>query len=446
MEWMRAAVLLLSLSGGLVAGRAARAGEDWGYVSVRDGANLFWWLYPAAGNSSAPLVLWLQGGPGGSSCGYGNFEEIGPLDVDLKPREFTWAGGVNLLFVDSPVGAGFSYTTDSGAFARNLSTAARDTVFLLDALFRSKPLLQEVPFYIFAESYGGKLAAAIGLELVKAAPRRVKCRLAGVALGDSWISPLDSVLSWGPYLHSTSLLDDLGLAEVSAAAAKVQAAVEGGDYLTATRLWAETESIVERCTDGVNFYNILNGRKAAVSEDDGVSDGVSASPGLVHGAPLVALFQRHVRPLQADRLAALMNGPIRAKLKVIPDFVQWGAQSEQVFANMEGDFMKPVTGVVDRLLDAGVNVTVYNGQLDLIVDTLGQEAWVRGLTWRGLPGYLQQRWRPLYTRSRPSTTAAFYKQHQNLAFLWVLRAGHMVPADQGEMALQMLRLVTDTRH
>lgn len=39
---------------------------------------------------------------------------------------------------------------------------------------------------------------------------------------------------------------------------------------------------------------------------------------------------------------------------------------------MEGDFMKPVIHIVDELLEAGVNVIVYNGQLDLIVDTMGR--------------------------------------------------------------------------
>lgn len=34
--------------------------------------------------------------------------------------------------------------------------------------------------------------------------------------------------------------------------------------------------------------------------------------------------------------------------------------------------MKPVVDVVDQLLSTGVNVTVYNGQLDLIVDTMGK--------------------------------------------------------------------------
>lgn len=47
-------------------------------------------------------------------------------------------------------------------------------------------------------------------------------------------------------------------------------------------------------------------------------------------------------------------------------------QANSVFLNMEKDFMKPVISVVDELLEAGVNVTVYNGQLDLIVDTMGR--------------------------------------------------------------------------
>lgn len=38
---------------------------------------------------------------------------------------------------------------------------------------------------------------------------------------------------------------------------------------------------------------------------------------------------------------------------------------------MAGDFMRPVVDIVDQLLSAGVNVTIYNGQLDLIVDTIG---------------------------------------------------------------------------
>lgn len=68
--------------------------QEWGYVQVRPKANMFWWLYYTTANVNSyydkPLVIWLQGGPGGSSTSYGNFEELGPLDVNLNPRNYTW--------------------------------------------------------------------------------------------------------------------------------------------------------------------------------------------------------------------------------------------------------------------------------------------------------------------------------------------------------------------
>ncbi len=51
--------------------------------------------------------FFFQGGPGGSSTGFGNFMEIGPLDVNLKPRDTTWLKLASLLFIDNPVGTGF---------------------------------------------------------------------------------------------------------------------------------------------------------------------------------------------------------------------------------------------------------------------------------------------------------------------------------------------------
>lgn len=44
----------------------------------------------------------------------------------------------------------------------------------------------------------------------------------GVVLGDSWISPVDYVKSWGPYLKALSLLDDDGLQEVKASSNAVE--------------------------------------------------------------------------------------------------------------------------------------------------------------------------------------------------------------------------------
>ncbi|XP_042169354.1 retinoid-inducible serine carboxypeptidase-like, partial [Oncorhynchus tshawytscha] len=207
--------------------------ESWGYVDVREGAHMFWWLYyadsPSTSYSQLPLVMWLQGGPGGSGCGFGNFEEIGPLDRDLEPRKNSWVQYSSVLFVDNPVGTGFSYTDSDEAFATDVATVASDMLVLLKQFFNKEEQFQSVPFYIFSESYGGKMAAAISLELTKAVEKgTLKCNFAGVALGDSWISPLDSVMTWGPYLYTTSLLDDYGLREVSSAAEAVKQAVDQG--------------------------------------------------------------------------------------------------------------------------------------------------------------------------------------------------------------------------
>uniref|UniRef100_A0A3Q0S9I6 Carboxypeptidase n=1 Tax=Amphilophus citrinellus TaxID=61819 RepID=A0A3Q0S9I6_AMPCI len=418
-------VLLLGLS------TPVASKEAWSYVEVRDGAHMFWWLYYADSASAQyenlPLVMWLQGGPGGSGTGFGNFEEIGPLNRDLEPRKTSWVQAASVLFVDNPVGTGFSYTDRPDAYATNVATVASDMLVLLKNFFTEKPEFQSIPFYIFSESYGGKMAAAISLELTKAITKgTVKCNFSGVALGDSWISPVDSVMTWGPYLYTTSLLDDYGLAEVNKAAEAVKQAVEQQEFLKATEMWSVAENVVEQNTNGVNFYNIL-------TQDS------DENHKLTH---LALQILRHIRPLQRQSLSDLMNGPIRKKLGIIPQNVTWGGQADEVFTNMAGDFMKPVVDIVDQLLTAGVNVTVYNGQLDLIVDTLGQELWVKQLKWEGIPSFNKLRWTPLDDPASPHITGAFYKTYKNFAFYWILKAGHMIPSDQGPMALQMLKMIT----
>ncbi|KAL6476406.1 hypothetical protein MHYP_G00149050 [Metynnis hypsauchen] len=430
--WAAALLFAVCIGGGW--SHPVQGKETWGYVDVREGAHMFWWLYYADSSSfkDLPLVMWLQGGPGGSSCGFGNFEEIGPLDTDLEPRKTSWVSSASVLFVDNPVGTGYSYTDSEEALTKDVAMVAADMMVLLQQFFNKQTEFQSIPFYIFSESYGGKMAAAISLALTKAVQKgSIKCHFAGVALGDSWISPLDSVLTWGPYLYSTSLLDDYGLMEVTRAAKAVQEAVEQGQYEEATEQWSITENVVEQNTNGVNFYNILT------QQDDDLMKSSSNDSGY-----LSALKCRHIRPLHRQSLSQLMNGPIRKKLGVIPKNVTWGGQAEEVFEGMSGDFMKPVVDIVDELLAAGVNVTVYNGQLDLIVDTIGQELWVKKLKWDGLKKFSQMKWTALEDPESAGQTGAFYKTYKNFAFYWILKAGHMIPSDQGQMALRMLKMVT----
>lgn len=145
--------------------------QEWGYVNVRDGAHIFWWLYYTTADVSnyteRPLIIWLQGGPGASSTGYGNFAELGPLDLDLNERNHTWVKNANVLFIDSPVGSGFSYAEYVPALTKNNKEIAEDLVETMRGFYDLFPEFKTVPLAITSESYGGKVAAEFAYELDK---------------------------------------------------------------------------------------------------------------------------------------------------------------------------------------------------------------------------------------------------------------------------------------
>lgn len=132
---------------------------------------MFWWLYYTTADvynhTERPLVVWLQGGPGGSSTGHGNICELGPVDVDSKPRNFTWVKDANVLFIDNPVGSGFSYVEKLDLLATTNKEIADDLIELLRKVFKKNPEFAYVPLYIMSQSYGGKMAIEFALELNK---------------------------------------------------------------------------------------------------------------------------------------------------------------------------------------------------------------------------------------------------------------------------------------
>jgi vitellogenic carboxypeptidase-like protein len=122
--------------------------------------HMFYWFFPAQnGNESAPLVVWLQGGPGGSSL-FGLFSEMGPysLTEDLQPvkRNVTWNKDNAMLFIDNPVGAGFSFTDVPDGFCTDSKGCVAENLYsLLSQFYTLHEHLQANPLYITGESYGG---------------------------------------------------------------------------------------------------------------------------------------------------------------------------------------------------------------------------------------------------------------------------------------------------
>ncbi|KAK3930484.1 Retinoid-inducible serine carboxypeptidase [Frankliniella fusca] len=395
-------------------------GQASGYATVRPGAHLFYWLYFARGGTSPapdrPLVVWLEGGPGAAASSYGNFGKLGPLDPSGAPRNSTWVNDVNLLFVDSPVGTGYSYVDSADALARTNHQTSLDLVELMRQLLDRIPTLRTSPLYVFGESYGGKVAAEFARCLYREiASGRLSANLKGVVMGDSWLSGVDHVESWPPYLFHLGLLDSRGRRELAAAAARARAAADAGEWRYATSLWSSAWTLMSNMTEGVNIYNFL-----APVRSDGKKGG---KPDVPRGS------------------AALMNGAVREALGV-PDTVVHLNDNSQVFMAQYDEFMQPATEAVEGLLrETDLTVLVYAGQCDVFTNMAGTMSWLERLSWPLAGAFLEAPRSPLLVDGE---VAGALRRAGRLTALWVHRAGHMVANDYPAAAAAILRLVTET--
>lgn len=90
---------------------------------------------------------------------FGQFLENGPLGIDasgsLFKRESTVQKHVNVIYLDEPVGAGYSNTKNPLGYARNLDGISRDMVIFLKQFLIMFPEYENREFYVAGESYGG---------------------------------------------------------------------------------------------------------------------------------------------------------------------------------------------------------------------------------------------------------------------------------------------------
>jgi len=130
-----------------------------GYLNITEGKHYFYWFVESQKDpENAPVVLWLNGGPGCSSL-FGNLGENGPFRVNsdgktLVLNPHSWNTVANVIYLESPVSVGFSYKDDKQYHNSDKSTA-EDNHLALEAFFEKFPNLKKNPFYITGESYAG---------------------------------------------------------------------------------------------------------------------------------------------------------------------------------------------------------------------------------------------------------------------------------------------------
>lgn len=332
----------------------------------------------------------------------GNFFELGPWrlnphsnsNLTLERNSGSWNRLFGLLFIDNPIGVGFSIAdkpedipTDQVAVAKHLFIAIKKFV-ALDPLFKTRPI------YITGESYAGKYVPSIGYYILNNNPELPlweRVNLAGVAIGNGLTDPITQVGSHATNAYYSGLVNEKQKAELEQHQAEAINLAKAGIWGNATDARNRLVGALQRMTGLATLYDYS--RKVPYETN------------------LVAEF--------------LANGEVKKALKANVT-ISYSECNDNVGIALHADVMKSVKYMVEYLV-TNTRVLLYQGHLDLRDGVVSVEAWVKKMKWEGIDQYLaaeRQVWKV------NGELAGYVQSWSNLSQVIVLGAGHLVPADQ----------------
>ncbi|KAH7703734.1 Protein F32A5.3 [Aphelenchoides avenae] len=221
MRATNAICLMLSV----LAGYAAAAGEDdliknlpnvtfdvkfkqySGYLNAGNGGKwkFFYWLTESQSDPEKdPLLIWFTGGPGCSSVG-GLFEELGPLYMN-RDAQSIYENYASVLFIESPIGVGFSYDTDAplNYTVGDDLTAQQNRDALADFFQNVQPRYASRKWIITGESYAGVYIPTVTDLVLKRIVAKTfpNPNLQGIAIGNGYMNDkklTNSLVLWASY-------------------------------------------------------------------------------------------------------------------------------------------------------------------------------------------------------------------------------------------------------
>ncbi|ESW34059.1 hypothetical protein PHAVU_001G120700 [Phaseolus vulgaris] len=184
-----------------------------GHITVDDQHQraLFYYFVEAEEDpASKPLVLWLNGGPGCSSIGVGAFAEHGPFRPSdnnvLEKNDYSWNKEANVLYLESPAGVGFSYSSNKSFYILVTDEiTARDNLVFLQRWFTKFPEYSNNDFFITGESYGGHYVPQLAQLIVQT---KTHFNLKGIAIGNPLLEFNTDFNARSEYFWSHGLISD----------------------------------------------------------------------------------------------------------------------------------------------------------------------------------------------------------------------------------------------
>ncbi|KAK1664671.1 hypothetical protein QYE76_052830 [Lolium multiflorum] len=421
-----------------------------GHVTVneKNGRALFYWFFEAQEQpAQKPLLLWLNGGPGCSSVGYGAASELGPLRVSrfaagLEFNKFAWNKEANLLFLESPVGVGFSYTnTSSDLTSLSDDFVAQDAYNFLVNWFKRFPQYKDREFYISGESYAGHYVP----QLADLVYERNKDRKANTYINfKGFFFFFFFELNFKGFIVGNPITDDYydskGLAEYAWSHAVVSDELYDQikkvcDFRASN--WTDdcdkAMSTIFRQYHEIDIYNIY--------------------------APKCNLAQTSVSSSADEALKYSDHEPFRRRIRMFSGYDEcYSSYAQKYFnkadvqialhANLNG--MHPgkwqvcsdsilrsynfsvvsVLPIYAKLIKAGLRVWLYSGDADGRVPVIGSRYCVEALA---LP--IKTQWQPWYLNQQ---VAGRFVEYHGMTMVTIRGAGHLVPLNKPAEGLTLI--------
>lgn len=400
-------------------------------------SNLFFWFFRKQQRSNnesdwqhAPVVVWLQGGPGSSSL-FGLFTENGPYIVTniaattttadnntvVRRRKYSWTEEYNVLYIDNPVGSGFSFTANELGYARNQSDVANNLYAALVQFYRLYPELRHNDLYLTGESYAGKYLPALAYVIHR---RRSTSKdddhaiwkiLKGLAVGNGFCDPIN-MIDYGRYLNRIGLLDEYQSKLFASVERRVRTLIKASRWKESGQLLDELigneNSLFKNLTGFPLYFDYRFERAGGNSEDDA--------------------YAQFVQTAEIRKSLHVGSLPFN--------------DGQRAYDYLADDITKSVKPLLEELLEH-YPIMFYSGQVDIIVPYPLSENFYGKLSWSGASAYdaaVRKLW---YVDGQ---LAGYYKVagggSGNLIEVLVRRAGHMVPTAQPKFMLDLLKSFT----
>jgi carboxypeptidase C (cathepsin A) len=432
----------------------------------------YWFVESQSRPQEDPLLLWTNGGPGCSGIG-GFLSENGPFFAAegggrLEVNEFSWNKVANMVFIEQPVGVGFSFSKADVQYG--LAQAAADNLRFVLGFLARYPLYNSSAFYLSAESYGGHYLPTLAQAIEESGqvpsfqgiflgnPLTYEKYRSYGQYGTGWGHQLFPRPLWQAYQDMECKEAWLSHAEVvemrSLVDAPDQNATAGTNATQAASAKAEAQERLQRLyacqkvtsqMDAILWdFDIyaLDFPKCRTTQSAGRHERWTLRDMLSRAASneSVPPQPRPYEPCEEDYMTLYLNREdVRAAIGVAPGAASWTMCSSSVgLAWPAADRDRDVTPVWRQLAALGrLKIMIYSGDDDTVCPTMGTQEFI----WGGLGLAPAGRdWEPWEVDGQ---VAGFWTDFSapgegSFSFVTVHGAGHMVPSTQPARSLALL--------